>query len=80
MAALGYTLDKIDEALAVLDEINDEKAQGFVESVEKKLNGIRSWIDTNERVTDKQQQAVENMLAGARKWLGSDDDEPEASF
>jgi hypothetical protein len=62
-------LAEVDETLAMLDELPDQ-AEEFAASVEDKLEGIKAWIEEKEHATDRQVEAVQNMAAGARKWMG----------
>ena len=43
-------------------------AMDFAESIAMKAGGIADWIENNHHVTDKQQEALENMKAGAERW------------
>lgn len=58
----------IDEALSNLSGL-PEAAADFAASVEEKLTSIREWVEDNEHVTEAQEDAVDNMAAGIRKWM-----------
>ena len=44
-------------------------AADFVASVGEKLDNMAEWIEDKEHVTPAQEEAIENMIAGAEKWL-----------
>lgn len=50
------------------DGLTDE-AYEYAESVDEKSNGILETVEHTNVVTDAQIQAIQNMGAGARKWL-----------
>ena len=62
-------LERIAEGQALLEEITAEAAADFVESVSEKLDNIAEWIQEKEHVTPAQEEAIENMIAGAEKWV-----------
>ena len=54
------------------DEVSDEakdRAVGFFESVREKANEIEKTVTARAGYTVKQEQALENMLRGVRKWV-----------
>lgn len=57
-----------DEILEKLHELPD-RAEEFKESVEGKVESMKEWILEHEKVTDKQADSLENMMAGAERWL-----------
>jgi hypothetical protein len=63
-------LDEICETIEdeISDRIKDEHAQYF-EDVEEKAKSIFSTIEKTERVSGAQMSALENMLAGVKKWV-----------
>ena len=66
---------KWQEAIAVGEELCElleelpEQASDFVESVGEKARAIMATIERSESVTERQRDALENMLAGAEKWM-----------
>jgi hypothetical protein len=62
--------DAIELCKELLAELADlpVRAENFVASVEEKILSIMEWIEENEHVTDKQLQAIRNMMSGAIKW------------
>lgn len=71
--------DDVKEALALCDKILNrigdlpEVAFDFGASVEDKVGGMREWIESNGRVTEKMKAALENMYSGILKWVHEDD-------
>lgn len=68
-------LDAVDELVKEIEEtIEDlpERAQAagaeFFESVTAKAHSIRDTVAGTGRATEKQLQALNNFLAGVRKW------------
>ena len=64
-------IERIDQILADIPNIPDAGAD-FAESVEEKLSSIRETISKKGRVTDRQEDAIENMGAGVMKWVDRD--------
>ena len=60
-------LERIAEVQTDLELLPD-RAEDFVASCLETLESIASWIEENEHVTPGQEQAVENIAAGAEKW------------
>jgi hypothetical protein len=58
--------ERIEELAAELPEAGSE----FGESVKEKAGDIADNIHAHGRVTEAQQQALENMLYGVQKWFG----------
>jgi hypothetical protein len=46
-----------------------DRAQDFGESVQEKVESIQAWIEDNERVSEAQQTALDNMESGIDRWL-----------
>lgn len=68
-------LDKAKDLCAeILERLDDlpQRAERFSEGVREKTEGILSWISEHEHVTDRQSDALENMLRGIKKWLKED--------
>lgn len=49
-------------------EIPDEGIE-FIESVRERAEDMSKWIETNKRASQKQIDALENMLEGVRRWV-----------
>lgn len=60
-------LDDLDDAIDAISGI--ERADDFRESIQEKADSIREWYDKHGELTDAQRKAVENMTAGARRWI-----------
>ena len=61
-------LHTIDEMLRDAADI-PERGEDFAAGVTDTLEDMRAWIEENEHVTEKQQQAIENMQAAVGRWL-----------
>jgi len=61
-------LSEIDDALESAALVDSEEAEEFVESVTKRLKGIRLWIEEHRHATAAQETAVENMAVGIAAW------------
>lgn len=60
----------LDELGRALDDMPDTgKAAGFHDSVSEKASSMREYLDANGELTDRQVEALENMLAGVRRWI-----------
>jgi len=59
-------LDSLDSALEDIEDV--EAAEDFRESVQEKCDSMRGQYDERGSLTDRQIEALENMLSGARKW------------
>jgi hypothetical protein len=63
-------IDLLDELDGLLDDIEDiDAAADFYESVKEKADSMRMWIEDREYATIGQVTALENMIAGCRRWL-----------
>jgi hypothetical protein len=60
-------LKQCDTIIELLDDVPAE-GEDFADSVREKTESIRDWIERNKEVTSKQQQALDNMQAGAERW------------
>jgi len=49
-------------------EIPDEGIE-FIESVRERAESISTWINENRRASQKQVDALENMLEGVERWV-----------
>jgi hypothetical protein len=65
----------VEEALDLCDSILGDipllpaKAAAFASSVEENVEGIKATIERLGYVTERQEQALNNMADGVRKWL-----------
>lgn len=66
---------KVDEALSLVSQINDlaedmpERGEEYASSVVEKANIIGETIEEKGFVTDKQLNALENMISGMQRWI-----------
>lgn len=60
--------EQCDRILDLCEEL-PSRAEDFGLSIIDKVESIRDWIAANKHVTDAQQQALDNMEAGVRRWL-----------
>jgi hypothetical protein len=64
-----------ETALSTIEEMREElgglpeAAEDFASSVGEKLDSFAEWIDENEHLTPKQENALENMKAAIARWL-----------
>ena len=68
----------VEEIMEVCNEINEQHwhkgvAMDFAESVANATLDIGEWIEQNKHLTDRQREALENMKAGAEKWIDNED-------
>ena len=68
---------QIKELIDTLPEATKEKAPTFFSDVRAKAVDIRKTVRKRETASDKQIQALENMLAAVEKWDHGDDEEDE---
>lgn len=61
--------EKITTYLEKIDAL-PEQAEDFANSVQEKLQSILEWVEKNEVITDRQQDAVNNICDGIDRWLG----------
>lgn len=64
----AQAVEQCDRITEKCDEVPFD-AIDFADSVREKARSIRSWIESNGRVTDRQQAALDNMEAGIDSWL-----------
>ena len=63
-------MDELDEPDGDIEVSSlTELAAEFIASVGEKLDNMAEWIAEKEHVTEKQEQAIENMIEAAGKWL-----------
>ena len=57
----------------LIEELEDEgvvdRAPDFFESVKEKITGIQETVDNSQHVTKAQQDALNNMESGVRRWI-----------
>lgn len=56
-------------AETILDEVEDDRAQEFADSVRKKLLDIQERLETFNTLTEKQRAMVKNIRRGCDNWL-----------
>lgn len=61
-------LEQCDLIISLCDDL-PERADDFRDSIESKVGDIALWLEENERVTEAQLEALDNMEAGVRRWL-----------
>ena len=62
--------EALDELLNAIEEISDlEAAEEYRLSIADKHDSMREWYEDHGALTDAQLEAIENMTAGARRWL-----------
>ncbi len=63
----------VEAAQTILDTIDNDAATDFAEGIMETASSIGDTIDKMEekglKMTDAQETALRNMLAGAEKWL-----------
>jgi len=74
-------LDLVDTIDRIIDEDIDgetySKGEDFFGGVSSRAEDIGATIERTNKVSPAQKQALDNMLAGVRKWLHTDrDDSP----
>ena len=61
-------LDACDDVLELCEELPD-RAHDFGVSISEKVQGMKEWIEAEEHVTDRMEEALENMKTGVEKWM-----------
>ena len=61
-------LEAIDAGLGQLEEL-PERAEDFAHDAQDFFLGVRETIERTSHVTDRQEEAIENTLAGIAAWL-----------
>lgn len=69
-------IERIDEILKRVDMIT-APGLDFADSVRRTLASIRSYTEIHQRITPRQEQAVENMARGVDAWLEANPPEPK---
>jgi hypothetical protein len=69
-AAVAFAHEQYDELESIAERVTSRtsKANDFFDSVITKFKSILETVDRTQMVTPAQQTALENMLAGAKKW------------
>ena len=68
-----------DEAIALCDEATtlcntlleegvSVEGEMFVGNVSERIESMQDWIETNTQCTEKQFQALQNMIHGLKEW------------
>ena len=61
-------LDQCDEIMDLLDEL-PERAEDFAAGAGETVHDIAEWIQEHQEVTPKQAAALDNIQAGAERWI-----------
>ena len=61
-------IDRCNEGIKMADEV-PERGEDFAASVAEKLQSISETIESRDYVTEAQDVAIENMIAGLEKWI-----------
>jgi len=66
-------LEQIEQAKEALDDLRSsrsgDRVQDYADSVEERIDDFAAWIEENEHVTARQEEALQNIIAGMEKWL-----------
>lgn len=62
-------IERIVEMCEQVAEYDSSSAQDFASSVQEKAESIGEWIDEHGDVTEKQQEALDNMESGISRWI-----------
>lgn len=62
-------IERIVEMCEQVAEYDSSSAQDFASSVQEKTESIGRWIDEYGDVTEKQQEALDNMESGISRWI-----------
>ena len=61
-------LELVDRIANLVDDL-PERAEEFGEGVMERAQDIGYWISSNQHVTERQMEALQNMLVGMKRWL-----------
>jgi hypothetical protein len=61
-------LQLCDDLESLIEDL-PERAEDFAASLNEKMHSICQWVEANEHATESQITALENMIAGAERWL-----------
>lgn len=61
-------LDEANGVIALMEDL-PERAEDFAGSCISKIEDIMDTVETRERVTEGQWQALDNMRSGAERWI-----------
>ena len=61
--------NEIEEAINMVPEEKEAKAEEFLYSVSDKVQGIRVNVEDYQSATEGQLQALRNMLEGVEAWM-----------
>ena len=65
-------IERCNELIDLCDEV-PERGEEFASSVQEKAESIAATIEAREHVTERQTQAIDNMMAGVERWLDRGD-------
>lgn len=60
-------LASIKDCLARVEDL-PERAEDFGTSCTERLQSMAEWIEQNEHVTDRMQEAIDGISAGLDRW------------
>lgn len=74
--------ESVEQCLRILELLDElpEAADEFAGSVRESVNSMMRWLQENRRVTDRQQQALDNWEAACGRWLEPDGDDDGIPF
>lgn len=63
--------DFVADAESLLCDLDDlpSRASGFADSVREKTEGMVAWAQSEEHVTERMREALDNMAAGVARWM-----------
>lgn len=65
---VAAALEQCERIIEACEDL-PERAEDFGMGVMEQTEGIQATIEETKRVTEKQQEALENMEAGVNRWL-----------
>jgi len=68
------SLEQIGQAKESLDDLRSSRSSDrvldYADSVEERIDDFAAWIEENEHVTARQEEALQNIIAGIERWTG----------
>lgn len=61
-------VERCSETLERCEEL-PERARDFGDSCAEKVEGMREWAAEHQHVTEKMEEALDNIRAGVGRWL-----------
>lgn len=58
-----------NEIISASEEIDNEKAEDFIDSVTTKAESIMNWVEENDHATSGQIASLQNMHDGLLRWM-----------